>query len=166
MKEKIYLRPLRVGDAEVSYKWRNIPEVWRYTDFVPDREITCQDERSWLEKVLERIDQKRFAICLESTGEYIGNIQLVNIKDGEAEMHMVIGVKECWGKGIARQAVDQMISYSFEELALEKLCIAVHLDNAASLAMVKKQGFKSRGIREPHHHMELTKTQYYLSNLS
>ena len=81
-------------------------------------------------------------------------------------MHMVIGVKECWGKGIARQAVDQMIAHAFDILELDKLCIAIHVENVASLAMVKKQGFKSKGIREPHHHMELTKKQYYLSQLN
>ena len=37
---KVLIRPLEVSDALTSYKWRNDPEIWKYTGSRPDMEIT------------------------------------------------------------------------------------------------------------------------------
>ena len=35
MNNSIYLRPLVLDDAKISYKWRNTPEIWKYSRFDP-----------------------------------------------------------------------------------------------------------------------------------
>ena len=41
---EIYIRPLRIEDALISYKWRNICEIWALTGSRPDIEITPELE--------------------------------------------------------------------------------------------------------------------------
>jgi len=103
MSESIFLRPLVLEDAMISYKWRNNPEIWKYTPFHPSAPITLKVERDWLRGVLKRTDQKRFAICLTDSKRYIGNVQLLDILEQQAEFHLFIGDSSCWGKGIGER---------------------------------------------------------------
>ena len=48
MATDVYLRPLKVEDSAVSWRWRNDAELWKYTVSRPDHVITEEEERSWL----------------------------------------------------------------------------------------------------------------------
>jgi len=63
----IFLRPLKVEDALTSYKWRNNPALWELTGSKPNRLITTEIETEWINKVLRRKDEIRFAICIDKT---------------------------------------------------------------------------------------------------
>jgi RimJ/RimL family protein N-acetyltransferase len=105
MNKEVYIRPLRLEDAQMSYQWRNNPKIWRHTLSKPDRHITVEMEAESLARVLTREDEKRFAIC------YIGNIFYTDIRDGEAQLHILIGEQRFCGKGRAYSAVCQILDY-------------------------------------------------------
>ena len=71
---QVYIRPLTLEDAKTSYKWRNNPKVWELTGSKPDKYITEEMETEWLKNVLQRKNEKRFAVCVKDTDQYIGNI--------------------------------------------------------------------------------------------
>lgn len=141
MIDSVYLRLLTPEDAKTSYKWRNNPKVWELTGAKPDKYVTPEMETVWLNDVLNRNNEKRFAICMTSTREYIGNIYLVNIEVEKAELGIFIGKPELWGKGIGTHAMTQIITYAFDELHLESLYGFVRTEHVASQAMVRKLGF-------------------------
>lgn len=145
MKTSIFLRPLVVADAMTSFHWRNNPEVWKFTPFRPGTPITEEIETNWLREVLQREDQKRFAICLSETKRYIGNVQLINIAEGLAEFHLFIAEMDCWGKGIGSQATLLMIEYGFNTLHLDKILLDVNPENSGAIAIYKKLGFNESG---------------------
>jgi len=142
MNTQIYLRPLAIEDADVSYKWRNDPEIWLYTKFVLTTLITADVERQWLLNKINKKSEKRFAICLKETDEYIGNIQLLDINDESAEFHLFIGEKKFWGKGIGYEASLILLKYAFYNLNLKNVFLEVHSDNLAAFAIYKKVGFE------------------------
>lgn len=159
MKASIFLRPLVIADAMTSFKWRNNPEVWKFTPFRPSAPITAEIETKWLRDVLLKEDQKRFAICLSTTKRYIGNVQLINIADGAAEFHIFIAERDCWGMGIGSQATALILEYAFNTLHLDKILLDVNPENSGAVAIYRKLGFRERGVEGPFIRMELQRNE-------
>jgi RimJ/RimL family protein N-acetyltransferase len=160
MNESIFLRPLALDDAATSYKWRNNPEVWKYSLFNPSVPISLEQESAWLEDVLKRTDQKRFAICLTKNEKYIGNIQLIAIVDQHAEFHLFIGDENYWGKGIGTKATKLILDYAFLTLNLNYIRLDVNKNNVAALKIYTRQGFIELDNLESHLAMKLTRNDY------
>lgn len=160
MKYAVYLRPLTLRDSETSYRWRNIPEVWKYTGARPDKLITPEIEREWLAACLARTDEYRFAICLKTTGQYIGNVQLIQIKNNNAQFHMFIGEQQFWGKGIGKQATALTLQMAFENLHLDSVNLSVNKNNHAAMEIYRKMQFQKMGEGEVFIEMVLTRKMY------
>ena len=130
---EIYLRRLEEKDAFTSHNWRNDPEIWKLTGKRPDRIITPKIELEWMRSVLNNKNESRFAICIKSSNEYIGNVQLTNLLNGSAEFHIFIGEKKYWGKGIGTKATLEMIKIGFEDLLLNEIYLFVNKMNIPAI---------------------------------
>lgn len=142
MNPSVYIRPLAVQDALISYQWRNNPRIWRFTGSRPDKYITPEMETAWLYDVLQRANERRFAICLQGDNKYIGNIFLTDIQDNEAQMHVFIGEMEYWGKKRAYESICMIFDYGFNELMLDMIYVQINSKNAAAIVLGKLAGFK------------------------
>lgn len=147
-------------DAEVSYQWRNNPEIWKYSRFVPTCTTTLETETKWLREILLRKDQVRFAICLADSHSYIGNVQLIKMNHIDAEFHLFIGDTNCWVQGIGRKSTQLLLNYAFLEKNLQKVFLEVHKDNVPAISIYKGQGFEEKDISFFYSLMELTNTKY------
>ncbi|MET3114449.1 diamine N-acetyltransferase [Pedobacter sp. CG_S7] len=161
MNSSIYLRPLVADDAKVSYRWRNNPDVWKHSRFNPSEIITIDTESKWLIESLSCKDQIRFAICMEGTEEYIGNVQLIKITKKDAEFHFFIGQPRWWGKGIGYKASSLILNYAFSNLKLQSISLEVHNENNAALAIYHRHGFVTKEICHPYNLMELTNKTFF-----
>ena len=141
MECEIYLRPLQIRDAEISFKWRNDPCIWKYTGSVPDRLITLEIELEWINKVLLRENEKRYAICLLETNQYIGNVQLTSIENDSAEFHIFIGDTNFWNMKIGRKASKLIIDIGFNEFNLSEIYLHVSKNNKAAFKSYVQCGF-------------------------
>jgi diamine N-acetyltransferase len=144
----IYIRPLVLEDAQISYLWRNDPQIWVFTKFKPTHYITPEIEAAWLQGNMNKPDQCRFAICVKELDTYIGNIQLLNITDKSAELHLFIGNKLFWGKGIGYQATALILKYAFFERNIELVHLQVHPANIPAISIYEKAGFEIVGEEE------------------
>lgn len=142
MDEEVYIRPLTVEDASTSYKWRNDAEVWRYTGSKPDRIVTEEMEREWAQKVISDPARINYAICLKPSDKYIGNIYLVDVKDGCGELGIFIGDRNQWGKGYAQKALHLMKKLAYSEFGVKEISIGVNKDNLPALVTYLKSGAK------------------------
>jgi RimJ/RimL family protein N-acetyltransferase len=140
---KVSIEPLREEHAYTSVKWRNIPDLWIHTKFTATREITLGDELDWIRKVTADESSRRFAILAD--GVYVGNIYLTDIHKAVGEYHIFIGEKSYWGKGIAREASNLLISYAQDQLHLKAIELGVKEDNVAAFRLYKSLGFKLIG---------------------
>lgn len=164
MNTTIYLRPLNLEDAKISYQWRNDPDIWVYTEFKPSTDITLEKETEWLRGKLNKANDSRFAICLRDTDQYIGNIQLIDLDEHRGEFHMFIGEKQFWGKGIGKQASKLILEYGFFAKNLESVFLFTHEDNAAALSIYENLGFVTVGKQDQHIKMVLTKHMFTPDN--
>jgi RimJ/RimL family protein N-acetyltransferase len=139
----IYIRLLRVEDALISWRWRNNPEIWKYTGSRPDREITREIETEWIIKAIADKTSRRFAICVVGSDKYIGNVQLTNIDMNKlsAEFHIFIGETFFWGKGVATLAMRQIIEYARSLLGLREIRLSVNRENLAAVRIYHNAGF-------------------------
>ena len=140
MDEEVYIRPLTVEDASTSYKWRNDAEVWRYTGSKPDRIVTEEMEREWARKVISDPARINYAICLRPSNKYIGNIYLVDVKDGCGELGVFIGDRNQWGKGYAQKALQLLKQVVNSEFGVKNISIGVNIDNVSALIAYLKAG--------------------------
>jgi len=143
---KIIIRPLVESDALISYKWRNVPEIWRYTGNMPDMPITIEIENKWIKTVLSRESERRFAICVNDEQVYIGNAQLTDINDVSAQYHMFIGEIDYWGKGIASEVAKLVLEYAFTILKVKEVYSYFKPENIASIKACEKSGFSFKNI--------------------
>ena len=149
----VTIRPLQENDAYTSVKWRNDPEVFKYTGNTYSSEITIENELEWIKKAISNPNEYRCAILVD--GIYVGNVYLTDINDGEAEYHIFIGECSHWGKGIARLASEKIIEYGFTQLHLNCIKLRVRVANKRAISLYQTLGFIVVGSDETWISMEL-----------
>ncbi len=160
MNYSVFIRPLEVNDAKISYKWRNDKVIWIYTEFKPDKQITEEIETAWLKNALLVKNDYRFAICIKETGEYIGNVQFLSLKNKCADLHLFIGESKYWGRGIGKEAIKLLLDYGFDVLNLCNVLLKVHHKHIAAQNLYKKMGFQIINDKGVFIKMILTKKYY------
>lgn len=163
---KVYIRPLCLEDAKISYRWRNNPAIWAFTGRKPVSSVSEEVESAWLRDCLQRSDQYRFAICIQESDQYIGNVQIIGVKDRTGEFHIFIGEEQFWGKGLGAQASLLMLKYGFGKLGLHTIRLTVHKDNISARSIYTKLGFEISGSEGDFLKMALTKRVFTSTGIS
>jgi RimJ/RimL family protein N-acetyltransferase len=146
---RIYLRPLEESDIGEAYiSWLNDSEVSRYLGGSTGRfPATAESLKRYLERFRGSTTDVAFAIVEKSTGQHIGNVALNHIDwiHGTADTGLIIGRKDYWRKGYATEAWGLVLEYAFRRLGVRKLIAGAVVDNAGSIAALKKLGFMVEG---------------------
>ncbi len=148
--ERVYLRSLTEADAETGEypNWLNDAEVCsgnshhRFGYSRPQALAHIRylrDDRSSL--VL--------AIALKDTDRHIGNISLQQIDpvSRSAEFAILVGAKDCWGKGLSFEAARLIVAHGFSELNLHRIYLGTFEHNTAMRAVARKLGMTEEGRR-------------------
>jgi RimJ/RimL family protein N-acetyltransferase len=142
--DHIVLRPLNKTDIENRVRWFNDPDV-RKTLIISER-FELDKTIRWFEKIQH--DDSRVEFAIETTEKIpVGVIGLAGIDSTHrtAEIYLVIGQKEFWGKGVMLEAECLLIDWAFNSLGLEKIWAQARPENIASLITMKKIGFQVEG---------------------
>lgn len=152
---QVKIRPLQEQDAYTSVRWRNDPEVFKFTGNTYDHEITIDSELAWIRKVMVNYNDYRCAILVD--GVYVGNIYLTDINEVSAHYHIFIGNKNYWGKGVAVKASQLILDYAFNELRINTVRLRVRKENTSAVKLYRKLGFKDVGTEDKWIVMEVQK---------
>lgn len=139
--ERIFLRPLREDDATPEYAgWLSDPEVNR---FLETKGSTLDELRAYIRGQAENPASVFYGIFLRTGGKHIGNIKLEPIlfHRKEATIGILIGERECWGKGYCTEAVKLLVSWAFSKLSLDRIQLGVVTENRAAVRCYEKAGF-------------------------
>lgn len=148
--KRIYLREVRPSDVnEHYYRWMNDPEVTLFLEsrFAPNSMEKIQE---FVAGKLGDQDNVFLAIVLKEEDRHIGNIKLGPIQwiHRLAEIGLLIGEKDCWGKGFATEAIQLVSDYAFNVLNLHKVTAGCYGPNEGSARAFQKAGFVVEGIRK------------------
>ncbi len=146
----IYLRPLRVEDANETYlSWLQDKEVM---SGIATSGYTLENLKEYVIEKTGSANVHFFAICNSENNEHIGNIKL-DFHDQRAnvsELGLLIGNKNYWGKGVGSEACQLVLKYGFETLGLRKIYLAVYENNPRAIRLYEKLGFKVEGRLRKH----------------
>lgn len=147
--ERLILRTLTADDATETYaRWMNDPEVVRYTEsrFATH---TIPGIRSFIESTNDAGDSIFLAITTRAGQRHIGNIKLgpIQARHRCADIGIIIGEKDCWGRGYATEAIERLARHAFDELGLHKLTAGCYACNEGSRRAFEKAGFQLDGHR-------------------
>ena len=147
MEERIYLRALELDDYKVSIEWRKDDRIWEMLGG-PKYFVSEAYEKKWVENTIFNSKDVKLAICLKENNKYIGNVYMTNIDEinRSCHSHILIGDKEYWGKGYAREALMKAIEYMFKERNIHRIQANVLESNMQSLKMHKKCGYVIDGL--------------------
>ena len=146
--ERTQLRRIERTDIPTFVRWFSDPAVREF--LLINRPISLVEEESWFEAQLR--DQSSEIFAIETLdGTHIGNIGLhdINWVHRRAEMGIVIGEKEYWGRGFGSDAICALLAFAFNEMNLHRIYLQVYEDNERAIQAYKKCGFKLEGtLRE------------------
>ena len=121
--EKVVLREKRIEDAAEDFAWRTDEELARL-DATRPLNMSYAD---FLRYVGAEIDDpgprsKRLAIDT-SEGKHIGNFMYydIDLRRGEAELGIMIGDREYWGKGYGSDTIRAVQDYIFTNTTLTRV---------------------------------------------
>jgi len=150
--DRIYLRKVSPDDVNEAYcRWMNDPTTNRFLEsrFYPHS----------IETLREYVVNKQgdnlnafFAIVLKNRDRHIGNIKLGPVDPNHrlADIGILIGEKDCWGKGYASEAISLIVDYAFNILNLHKVTAGCYAPNKGAIRAFEKTGFVQEGVRKVH----------------
>jgi ribosomal-protein-alanine N-acetyltransferase len=145
---RLVLRPQQQGDAPALFAILRDDRAMRFWNRAPITQPAVAEE-------LVREQQAAMAqgVCrywtLMRGDEAIGSIDLSLIREDSAELGFLLR-PDCWGEGLATEAVSAVIAHGFGALALTRLAAAVQSENRAAARVLEKNGFRlvdSRSVR-------------------
>ena len=142
---------------KINYIHVSLDLIDDYLIMVNDREIqkcistkirvySREDEVNWVKAKLEEGAQV-FSMISKEDGSYIGNVELMDIENGSAEVGLCITMA-MQNKHYGTEALKRLIEYGFKELDLNTLTAVIFSNNVRSLHNVEKLGFKKCGIEK------------------
>jgi RimJ/RimL family protein N-acetyltransferase len=148
---KVGLGPATRASVPLVTKWENdfAVDVWSGDSFEPrtlefeqegyDRHFVKNEHRDWF----------GFQIYELATMRLIGvsDIRHIDGVHGTAEMGIMIGEPDCWGKGYGTEAVILMLDYAFNGLNLHSMMLDTSSFNERAMRAYRKAGFREIGRR-------------------
>jgi ribosomal-protein-alanine N-acetyltransferase len=144
----IYFRELQEIDLDGNwYKWFNDPEI----TFFQNKGIfpnTKEKQRQYYDFQLNSHNDVVFAIIEEASEKHIGNVGLhhINWVSRSAELGIVLGEKNIWGKGYGKQSWQLITEYGFQVLNLHRIFAQIIEGNISSCKSAEAAGFKREGL--------------------
>ena len=144
----VALGPLRRDLLPHYERWMNDFDVTK-TLSVGWLAMTSESEFEWYEQASRASNQVTFTVYERPELRPIGNAGLTDIdfRHGTAEFGIMIGEKDCWGKGYGTEVTRLVVDYAFTGLGLHNVFLRCYATNEAGIRAYTRAGFKLIGRR-------------------
>ena len=138
------LRVVKPSDATAVFECFSDPAVMAYYDMTPVTDLIEAEQmlHGWIRDIVDG-RRCRWAIVLKDSGQVVGTCGLHGIRRdrGCAELGYEVA-RAYWGKGIASDVFPALLEHAFHALQLDRLTARISPRNRASIALVRKFGFR------------------------
>jgi RimJ/RimL family protein N-acetyltransferase len=146
--EQVRLRPFRRDDLPRVIAWRRDEELRRGALW-GDAAFGPREAQRWLRAVSDGADPSRITLAVELLAgkRLVGltNLTRIDRRAGTAYFGIVIGEKDCWGKGVATESLRLMLRRA-ASLRLRKVLLEVAADNPRAVDLYRRTGFETEGV--------------------
>lgn len=149
---QVALGPPRRDLLAIYLKWINDFEVTR-TLAIGMRPTSWESEEAWYERICTSERDAFFTIYERSSLRPIGGTGLHNIDpyNRTAEFGILIGEKDCWGRGYGTETTSLVLDFGFTALGLHNIMLRVYSFNERGLRAYARAGFRVIGRRRESH---------------
>ena len=145
--KRLRLRRFEARDVEGMHACFGDPEAMRYWNFPPC--ATEAESARWvtiLEKNTSPYASLAWAVADKRCDRCIG---MINYHHREAhnrrlEVGYILAPAQ-QGRGLMTEAVQALLAYCFDDLAVRRVQALIHPDNAASIRLAERLGFRCEG---------------------
>ena len=139
--KRLLLRQITLADTEDMYRLHSHPEVQKYTGEAPIASMEAMEEA-----IQARVGNYakygygRWATILKDSGEFIGWSGLAYLPEFD---EIDVGYRflpEFWGKGLATEATNAILDYTFDTLQIQRIIAIAMKENKASIRVMEKVG--------------------------
>jgi ribosomal-protein-alanine N-acetyltransferase len=149
---EITLRSLFVKDVTERYvNWMNDPDISQFLESRWDIH-TLKSTREYVKSMRESPIDIMFGIFLTKGMTHIGNIKIgsINEKHKYADLGLIVGEKQYWGKGFGTQAIKLATEFAFSRYGLNKLIAGIYANNIGSYKAFINSGYRKVGVFKRH----------------
>ncbi len=150
--ERLLLRPATEGDVSFVLTLFSRSETNRFSAY---GDISSPEEaRRLFDAFIRPGGDTHFRLIadLRRTGEPVGTIGLYAYSELNRRAELGYDfLREHWGKGLTTEAVREVLRYAFEELKLNRVEATTDSENAASMRVLEKAGFRREGLLRQRH---------------
>jgi len=146
--ERLILRKVIKEDAKSIFNYLSDQKVMKYYGLAPFKTINdALDEISWYQSIQNKKTGIRWGITLKEQGVVIGSCGFHNVVSQHFRTEIGFELsKDQWGKGIAIEAVDTIITHGFNHMNFQRIEALIEPPNLSSQKLVEKIGFIREGL--------------------
>lgn len=143
--EKVRIRAMEASDMEAVLRWMNDPEIVR--SLGTRLPISRDEQEEWYQRTIKDKSKKKMIIETPD-GQAVGQVSLMNIdwRNRSAEVGITIGEKDCWGQGLAADAMITVMRFAFYEWNLHRIWLEVVEYNERAIRLYERLGFVRDGL--------------------
>lgn len=172
--ERLLLREILPADSDSIYRIFSDPAVTRYYDLETINSIREAAELvDFFDESFELERAIRWGITRKSDDIVIGTCGYVWLRQFRGEIGYELA-SDYWRQGIMSEALDAILEFGFDSLALNRIEALVMTGNIASSGLLYSLGFEEEGVMRQHdffkgafHDMRLhaiLRSDYYTSD--
>lgn len=143
--ERLLLKPINNSHAEAMFRYRSDSVTNRHQGWIPK---DVEDVISFIKNRTSREMNVtgtwfQFVVTLKETGEIIGDIGLhfTDSSNDQVELGCTVA-REQQGNGYAKEALNEVISYLFDQLDKHRLLASIDPANTPSIRLFESLGFR------------------------
>ena len=143
--QRVTLRPITINDLPDCTRWAQDEEVMHH---VIQRTFTPEQEREWLEGVLQSDQEKVFMILNEdqkpigTCGIHFSSTNPELRGEEGLSLGIMLGEKSEWGKGYGPEALRILADITHQEFDAQRVWLTVDVIHARAIRAYEKAGFK------------------------
>ncbi|HEY0733718.1 MAG TPA: GNAT family N-acetyltransferase [Herpetosiphonaceae bacterium] len=145
---RLHIRHFTPADLPTLLAYRNDPLVARYQSW---ESMTEAEGRAFIAEMQQHQPGEpgpgfQFAIALKTSGLHIGDcyFKVLDYDPRQAEIGYSLA-REHWGQGLATEALNAILEYSFRTLDLHRIIAITDCENRSSIALLERLGMRREG---------------------
>jgi RimJ/RimL family protein N-acetyltransferase len=147
--DRLLAKGLKVHDSERVFRYRSLPEVYRYQSWRPETQAEVAD---FIQRAtvlgFDVVDSwYQLGMYIRVTEELIGDVGLHFLPPDNEQTEMGFTVApEHQRKGYALEAVRAVIDHLFGTMHKHRIVASVDPQNVGSIALLEKLGMRKEGL--------------------
>jgi RimJ/RimL family protein N-acetyltransferase len=143
---RLIIRQFRDSDLEPFVAYRNDPVVYRYQGWkTPYLREDAADFIARIKNVNPGMPGEWLQLAIEGkdSGEMLGDIAFHVTRSNPRQAYLGYTLaRSAWGQGYASEAARKLLDYLFRVLDLHRVLADCDVDNAASIRLLERLGFR------------------------